>query len=113
MVLPYKPATAGVHRLAVWVDPVAGERSTVDNRQEFQGLAIDPGIKVLYLEGRLRDEYRELKHLLEHDPNIELATLLRVKPTGDAVPRLRHGGPPAAAAAGAGDGRGVEEVRRG
>jgi uncharacterized membrane protein len=77
--LPYKPARVGVHRLAVWVDPVAGERSVVDNRQEFQGLAIDPRIKVLYVEGRARPEYRELSRALSRDPNLELATLLRIQ----------------------------------
>lgn len=79
--LTYKPESVGVHRLAVWVDPVAGERSVVDNRQELQGLAIDPSVKVLYIEGRLRPEYKDLKRLLEHDPNIELATLLRIQQT--------------------------------
>jgi uncharacterized membrane protein len=77
--LPYKPQTVGVHRLAVWVDPVAGERSIVDNRQEFQGLAIDPRIKVLYIEGRARPEFRDLNRMLGRDPNIELATLLRIQ----------------------------------
>ncbi len=77
--LPYKPTRVGVHRLAVWVDPIAGERSVVDNRQEFQGLAIDPRIKVLYLEGRARPEYRELSRALSRDPNLELATLLRIQ----------------------------------
>ncbi len=77
--LPYKPTRVGVHRLAVWVDPVAGERSAVDNRQEFQGLALDPRIKVLYIEGRARPEYRPLKRALETDPNIELATLVRLQ----------------------------------
>ncbi|MDB5174662.1 MAG: hypothetical protein JWN51_3435, partial [Phycisphaerales bacterium] len=77
--MPYKPATVGVHRVAVWVDPVPGERSVVDNRQEFQGLAIDPRMKVLYIEGRARPEYRELTRTLSRDPNIEVATLLRVQ----------------------------------
>lgn len=77
--LPYKPTRVGVHRLAVWVDPIAGERSVVDNRQEFQGLAIDPRIKVLYVEGRARPEYRELSRALSRDPNLELATLLRIQ----------------------------------
>ena len=76
--LPYKPLEVGVHRLAVWVDPVPGERSTVDNRQEYQGLAIDPRIKVLYVEGRARPEYRDLNRALGRDPNVELATLLRI-----------------------------------
>lgn len=77
--LPYKPTSVGVRRLAVWVDPVAGERSLVDNRQEFQGVAIDPRIKVLYLEGRARPEFRDLNRMLGRDPNIELATLLRIQ----------------------------------
>ncbi len=75
--LPYKPTAIGVQRLAVWVDPVVGERSTVDNRQEFQGLALDPRIKVLYVEGRARPEYKPLKFALDRDSNMELATLLR------------------------------------
>jgi uncharacterized membrane protein len=77
--LKYKPTRVGVHRLAVWVDPIAGERSTVDNRQEFQGLAIDPRVKVLYVEGRARPEYRELSRALSRDANVELATLLRIQ----------------------------------
>lgn len=79
--LEYKPTTVGVHRLAVWVDPVAGERSLVDNRQEFQGLAIDPRVKVLYVEGRVRPEFAPLRHLLERDPNVEVAILLRLTQT--------------------------------
>jgi uncharacterized membrane protein len=77
--LAYKPKSIGVHRLAVWVDPVAGERSTIDNRQEFQGLALDPRIKVLYIEGRVRPEYTQLNRALNRDPNIEVATLLRIQ----------------------------------
>ena len=77
--LPYKPAAVGVHRVAAWVDPVPGERSVVDNRQEFQGLAIDPRIKVLYIEGRLRPEYRELCRALRADPNVELLAMLRIQ----------------------------------
>lgn len=77
--LDYTPAKAGVQRLAVWVDPVPGERSVVDNRQEFQGLALDPRVKVLYVEGRARPEYRELRRAMERDLNIELATLLRIQ----------------------------------
>jgi uncharacterized membrane protein len=77
--LDYKPRSVGVVRLAVWVDPVAGERSTVDNRQEFQGLALDPRMKVLYVEGRARPEYKSLNRALASDPNIEVASLLRIQ----------------------------------
>lgn len=77
--LPFRATSVGVKRVAVWIDPVVGERSTVDNRQEFQGLAIDPRIKVLYVEGRARPEYRELSRALARDGNIESATLLRIQ----------------------------------
>jgi uncharacterized membrane protein len=73
----FKPTTVGLHRGAVWIDPVAGERSTADNRQEFQGLAIDPRIKVLYIEGSIRQEYQATRRAFSADANIELATFLR------------------------------------
>ncbi|QOV89665.1 glutamine amidotransferase [Humisphaera borealis] len=77
--LPYTPTKIGVQRLAVWVEPTAGERLTIDNRQTLQTLAVDPAIRVLYVEGRLRPEFRDLRRLLETDPNIEAATLLRIQ----------------------------------
>lgn len=77
--MEYKPATLGVQHLAAWVDPVPGERSVVDNRQEFQALALDPRLKVLYIEGRARPEYRDLNRALQRDANIEAASLLRLQ----------------------------------
>jgi len=75
----YTPPTTGVHRIAIWIDPIPGERSVVDNRQEFQGLALDPRIRVLYIEGRVRPEYRQLFRALGGDPNVEVATYLRIQ----------------------------------
>jgi uncharacterized membrane protein len=75
----YTPQTTGVHRVAVWIDPIPGERSVIDNRQEFQGLALDPRIRVLYIEGRVRPEYQQLFRALGRDPNIEIATFLRIQ----------------------------------
>ena len=77
--LPYKPTAVGVHTISAWIDPIPGERTTVDNRQSTQVLVIDPRIKVLYVEGRARPEYRELNRALGRDSNVELATLLRVQ----------------------------------
>jgi uncharacterized membrane protein len=79
--LPFKPTKVGLHKVAVWIDPIAGERTTADNRQEFQGLAIDPRIKVLYIEGRLRPEYTGIYRAFLSDSNIELATYLRKNQT--------------------------------
>jgi uncharacterized membrane protein len=75
----YRPAGVGVHKLAVWIDPLPGERNTADNRQEYQALAVDPRIRVLYVEGRARPEYRELNRALARDGNLELASLLRLQ----------------------------------
>jgi uncharacterized membrane protein len=75
--LAYKPTSVGLHKVAVWIDPVAGERSIADNRQEIQGLAIDPRIKVLYIEGSVRLEYKWTRQAFISDSNIELATFLR------------------------------------
>lgn len=77
--LPFTPTRTGRQRLAVWVDPVPGERSLADNRQEVQALALQSRIKVLYIEGRVRPEYRELSRALARDAGIELATLLRLQ----------------------------------
>jgi len=74
----YTPTRTGVHRMAVWIDPVAGERSTADNKRIFQQLATDARVKLLYVEGRARPEYRELSRALARDASIEVATLLRV-----------------------------------
>lgn len=77
----YTPTRTGVHRMRVSIDPLGGERSTADNERIFQQLATDARIKVLYVEGRARPEYRELSRSLVRDGNLEVATLLRV--TGD------------------------------
>ncbi len=75
--LSYTPATAGLHDVAVWIDPVPGERSTADNRQMFQALALDPRIRVLYVEGSVRLEYKWTRLAFLSDANVELATYLR------------------------------------
>jgi uncharacterized membrane protein len=77
--LPYTPHAAGVRHLAVWIDPVPGERILSDNRQEIQILAIEARIKVLYVEGAARPEYTYLIRMLNHDADVELATLLRIQ----------------------------------
>ena len=74
----FTPARVGIYRMKAWIDPIPGERSTADNQRIFQQLATDARIKVLYVEGRVRPEYRELSRALARDANIELATLLRV-----------------------------------
>ena len=77
--LLYTPRSSGVHRLAVWIDPIPGERNVADNRQDVQILAVQSRVRVLYVEGALRPEYTYLVRMLGHDADVELATLLRVQ----------------------------------
>jgi uncharacterized membrane protein len=77
--LIYTPRTTGVHKVAVWIDPIPGERNLADNRQEVQILALQSRVRVLYIEGALRPEYTYLNRMLAHDADVELATLLRVQ----------------------------------
>ena len=79
--VPYTPTAAGLRTVSVWVDPVAGERTAADNRQAFQALAVDPRIKVLYVEGSVRLEYKWTRQAFLSDANVELATYLRKTPT--------------------------------
>ncbi len=93
----YMPTRTGVHKMGVWIDPVPGERSTADNKRIFQQLATDARVRVLYVEGRARPEFRELSRALARDATVEVATLLRV--SGDRF-----------SAGGAVDGKPVNEL---
>jgi uncharacterized membrane protein len=77
--LPYIPRVTGVRTLAVWIDPVPGERILSDNRQIIQLLAVEERIRILYIEGALRPEYKYLNLLLGHDTDVELANLYRLQ----------------------------------
>jgi len=79
--LPYKAMTVGLHKVRVWIDPVLGESRVDDNHQDFQGLAIDPRIKVLYIEGSVRQEYGAIQKAMVRDSNIEFASYLRTSVT--------------------------------
>jgi uncharacterized membrane protein len=80
--LPFKPTTVGLHTVRVWIDEIPGERNTADNHQTFQGLAIDPRIKVLYVEGTPGSEYKFTRLAFVRDANVELATFLLTTPPG-------------------------------
>jgi len=77
--LTYVPHSAGVHRLAIWIDPIPGERNTADNRQDVQILAVESRIKLLIIEGAARPEYQDLRRLFIRDANVEFASLLRIQ----------------------------------
>jgi uncharacterized membrane protein len=77
--LLYTPRATGVRHLAIWIDPIPGQRNVADNRQDIQLLAVQGRVKVLYIEGALRPEYTYLNRMLGHNADVELATLLRLQ----------------------------------
>ncbi len=65
-----------VLRIAVPAD--RDETVADDNRTELHVLVAQPRIRVLYVEGSMRPEYKFLRRLLDSDPNVQLQALVRV-----------------------------------
>ncbi len=79
------PAKHGGVRLEVSAAALAGEVSSENNRAAREIELIDEKIKVLYVEGRPRWEYRYLRAVLLRDPRLDVRFLLT---EGDAdLPR--------------------------
>lgn len=75
--MPLKPSEPGTFVYTAAIASPSGERVTANNAQFFP-LEVDAdAIKVLYLEGFLRYEYKFLKARLEDDPDVRLAAVVR------------------------------------
>jgi len=85
--LAFLPEKVGSHTYAVVVPVQGGEQIKENNRREFKVEVIDDKIRVLYVEGEPRWEYRFLKNLLLRDTTMELN---RIMLTRDA-PELPRG----------------------
>ena len=73
------PGTTGRHTYTVRIPVDPAERRAENNSREVHLLATDPKIRVLYIEGVVRPEYKPLKSLLETDPNVEVLSLVQVR----------------------------------
>ena len=82
LVLRYRPKAKGEFDLTVQIRPDAAERIQENNRVTFPVFVTDPTIKVLYVEGKIRNEYREVCRALRFDPNVELVSFIRTAPQG-------------------------------
>jgi uncharacterized membrane protein len=67
-----------LRRLRIVVPPAAGESITDDNELALHALVTEPRIRLLYVEGSMRPEYKFLKRLLDSDPNVQFMGLVRV-----------------------------------
>ena len=76
--LPFKvpEGRGGGVKLAVTVSEMPGEASVVNNRIERSVRIIDQKIKVLYVEGKPRWEYRYLRVVLQRDPRLDVKFLM-------------------------------------
>ncbi len=72
-------ASTAIRKLRIVVQPVPGEHVVEDNRGELHVLITQPRIRVLYVEGTMRSEYRFLKRSLDPDPNVQFMSLVRVE----------------------------------
>jgi len=77
--LTFTPEETGRHTYTVRIRPDPAERRDENNERQVHVLVTDPKIRVLYVEGVVRPEYKPLKSVLETDPNVELLALVQVK----------------------------------
>ncbi|HET6883221.1 MAG TPA: glutamine amidotransferase, partial [Pirellulales bacterium] len=75
--VPLKPTEAGTFVYTAAVATAAGERLAANNAQYFPVQVDADAIRVLYLEGFLRHEYKFLKARLEDDPDVRLVAVVR------------------------------------
>jgi len=77
----FRPATAGRHTYTVGVPVVAQERIEQNNRRSAAALVVEPGIRVLYVEGTIRPEYGAVvQRFLAKDPDLEFYALVQTRP---------------------------------
>jgi uncharacterized membrane protein len=75
-----RPTVEGRHTYTVRVPPVPEEKIEENNQRSAVALVVEPGIRVLYLEGTLRAEYGALvQRFLSKDPDVEFCALLQTR----------------------------------
>jgi uncharacterized membrane protein len=82
LVLRYRPKEKGEYELSVQAPVDPAERIQENNRVTFPVFVSDPKVKVLYIEGVIRQEYRAVRRVLEFDPNVELISFVRTSSEG-------------------------------
>ncbi len=77
----FRPTTVGRRTYSVHVAPAPEERIEENNRRSAVALVVEPGIRVLYIEGTLRAEYGALvDRFLAKDPDLEFCSLVQTRP---------------------------------
>jgi len=71
---------AGVRDLRFTLDPLPGERNTINNSRSHVMDVTPQRRNVLYIEGEPRWEYKFIRRAAETDPSLRLASLVRATP---------------------------------
>jgi uncharacterized membrane protein len=76
----FEPDKKGRHTYTIRVDHLPEERIKENNKRSTASLVVEPGMRVLYLEGKLRDEYGALvQRFLAKDPDLQFYSLVRTR----------------------------------
>lgn len=77
----FRPTVVGRHVYTVRVPPIPEEKIEENNQRSAVALVVEPGIRVLYMEGTLRAEYGAIvQRFLAKDPDIEFCALVQTRP---------------------------------
>ena len=77
----FRPTAVGRRVYTVRVPPIPEEKIEENNQRSAVAIVVEPGIRVLYLEGTLRAEYGAIvQRFLAKDPDIEFCALVQTRP---------------------------------
>ncbi|MHB8899906.1 MAG: glutamine amidotransferase [Thermoguttaceae bacterium] len=77
----FRPTVVGRHVYTVRVPPIPEEKIEENNQRSAVATVVEPGIRVLYLEGTLRAEYGAIvQRFLAKDPDLEFCALVQTRP---------------------------------
>lgn len=77
----FRPEEKGRHTYTVRVESTGDERIEENNARSTVAETVEPGIRILYVEGTLRPEYGALvDRFLSKDPDLEFCALVQTRP---------------------------------
>lgn len=80
-VFEFRPTAKGRHKYRARVEPAGEEKITENNAREAVAIVVEPGIRVLYVEGTLRAEYGAfVDRFLAKDPDLEFCAMVQTRP---------------------------------
>jgi uncharacterized membrane protein len=75
---PLEKGQPDIRRLTVTAAAHPKEPVTDDNSHQLHVLITQPRIRVLYIEGSIRPEYKPLRRIFDSDPNVQFMSLIRM-----------------------------------